>query len=130
MVDIHVGGSQLSKPVRHFHVRKLLLYSKIPFFDKMFNGRFKEAINQVAYLPEDCFSSFGVVIDWVYTDKLRSLEYLTIDGKIMGQNWHHINLFMLVDRLCLFTLRDALMDQYIETSKRETQLPSCNLFSS
>jgi hypothetical protein len=62
MVDIYVGGEHFREPNKLFRAHKALLCSKIPYFDKMFNGGFKEAIENVANLPEDHPQSFDVLI--------------------------------------------------------------------
>jgi hypothetical protein len=50
MVDIYVGPSKIC--------------FRIPYFDKMFNGSFKEASNNTAFLPEDDPASFDLLADW------------------------------------------------------------------
>ncbi|KAN0111070.1 hypothetical protein V8E51_007457 [Hyaloscypha variabilis] len=48
MVDIYVSPSKLV-----FRLHKSKLCARIPYFNKMFNGTFKEATENTAYLPED-----------------------------------------------------------------------------
>lgn len=53
MVDIHVG-----KKRKQSHIHKGILCQKIPHFDKMFNGGFKERLNNKAEFPEDDAMAF------------------------------------------------------------------------
>jgi len=40
----------------------------------MFNGGFKEATTNSATFPEDSVEAFDILIEWVYSGKVRSLE--------------------------------------------------------
>jgi hypothetical protein len=53
MVDIYVGPKE-----RLFRVHKALLCKKVPYFDKMFNGEFREASQNVAKFPDDHPAAF------------------------------------------------------------------------
>ncbi|PMD32303.1 hypothetical protein L207DRAFT_590597 [Hyaloscypha variabilis F] len=59
MVDIYVSPS---KPLSRLYKSKLC--ARIPYFNKMFNGAFKEATENTAYLLEDTTSSFDLLADW------------------------------------------------------------------
>ena len=64
MVDIYVGPSK-----KRFQLYKAKLCTRIPYFDKMFNGNFKEASVNVAYLDDDP-ASFDLLADWVLVRKV------------------------------------------------------------
>lgn len=53
-----------------FHVNKALLCRMIPYFDKMFNGPWKESQNNSVDLPEDDVEACKVLFTWVYNGKL------------------------------------------------------------
>ncbi len=58
MVDIYVGPEE-----EPFRVHKQKLCRRIPYFDKMFNGQFKEASENVGRLPEDDPAAFDVLME-------------------------------------------------------------------
>lgn len=58
MVDIYVGPSKVL-----FRLYKSKICARISYFDKMFNGNFKEASENTAYLPEDNPASFDLLAD-------------------------------------------------------------------
>lgn len=74
MVDLYVGQTKA-----HYHLHKTMLYQKIPYFDKMFNGGFKEAKAFKADFPDDSVTSFDVLVAWVYTGQIR--EYSVLPDK-------------------------------------------------
>jgi BTB/POZ domain len=127
MADIYAGGEHCREPKKLFRVHKALLWSKIPYFDKMFTGGFKEAIENVANMPEDHPQSFDVLNQWLYTGVLPPLKCSVVENKIIGENWPPCGLYMLVDRLCLFQLRDSVMDAFLDAIKQMKGLPSCEL---
>ncbi|TGO34764.1 hypothetical protein BHYA_0183g00160 [Botrytis hyacinthi] len=69
MVDIYVGKEKIL-----FRVYKDILCNKIEFFDRMFNGKFKEANENAAVLPEDDPEAFDMLMWWVTYDMIRSLR--------------------------------------------------------
>ena len=71
IVNIEVGTED-NKAL--FTIHRKVLCSKIPFFDKMFNGGFEEAKTQCATLPEDDPSGFHLLVGWVYTGSIEAFE--------------------------------------------------------
>jgi hypothetical protein len=56
---------------------KKLVCNAAPFFDKAFNGEFKER-DGIMYLPEASNSAFPLFVDWLYCGKVpdgRANEY-------------------------------------------------------
>ncbi|KAF7944818.1 uncharacterized protein EAE97_005451 [Botrytis byssoidea] len=82
MIDIYVGEEKIL-----FRVYKDTLCNKIEFFDRMFNGKFKEANENAAVLPEDDPEAFDMLI---FRKKLH--------------------LWVLADKLCLANLQDYVMN--------------------
>jgi hypothetical protein len=70
MVTIEVATGENSK---RFLVHKALLCRKIVYFDKMFNGSFKESMESKATFPEDDNEAWALIVDWVYRG-VSSLE--------------------------------------------------------
>ena len=78
-VDIHVGVNK-----EHFCVHKEILCAKIPYFEKMFKGGFKESSDGSATLPDDRSESFDLLLGWVYHNTIRPLSIIERDGKGVG----------------------------------------------
>ncbi|KAF7900958.1 hypothetical protein EAF00_003179 [Botryotinia globosa] len=84
------------------YVYKDILCNKIEFFDRMFNGKFKEAKENAAVLPEDDPEAFDMLMWWVTHDMVRSLR-----GEGFRKKLH---LWVLADKLCLANLQDYVMN--------------------
>ncbi len=54
-----------------FPVHKLLLASRVPYFDRIFRGGFKESVEHVVTVDGVEASSFEFFVDYVYTGKLQ-----------------------------------------------------------
>jgi hypothetical protein len=63
-VEILVGPTKKS-----FILAKALLCHRSPYFDRAFNGGFKEAVEQVLCLPEISIETFQLVVQYLYTGK-------------------------------------------------------------
>ncbi|KAH7348888.1 hypothetical protein BKA65DRAFT_398386 [Rhexocercosporidium sp. MPI-PUGE-AT-0058] len=119
MVDIHVGEAPNAK---HFRIHKAILCQKVPFFDTMFNGGFKEATENKANLPSDRWETFDVLQEWVYTGTLRKLSVKT-NSETKLLNYSIINAYMLFDKFCLPHLADMIVSMYITMSVTSDVLP-------
>ncbi|KAF7863072.1 hypothetical protein EAF04_007155 [Stromatinia cepivora] len=106
MVDIYVG-----KEKQLFRIYKDLLCNKIEFFDKMFNGNFKEATENTAILPEDDPEAFDMLMCWAAYGTIRSLRHENFQKTL--------NLWILVEKLCLGSLQDHVMDMWRNNDKLE-----------
>jgi BTB/POZ domain-containing protein len=126
MVDIYVGPSK-----KRFRLYKANLCARIPYFEKMFNGNFKEASENVAYLTEDDPASFDLLADWAnhpMTSKSpRSIWELTTtklkDGKEVA-SWDPVGFYSLAEKYCLPELQDIIMDALVQHHKVQNELPS------
>ncbi len=61
-VDIYVGPE-----IKHYSVLKNLLCYYSSYFDRCFNGGFKEAKEQKLALPEDSVEDFEILLHYVLT---------------------------------------------------------------
>jgi hypothetical protein len=126
MVDIYVGPSK-----KLFRLYKARLCSRIPYFDKMFNGNFKEASDNVAYLGEDDPASFDLLADWAnhpMTSKSsrRIRELTTVKHKEGNEvaSWDPVGFYSLAEKYCLPDMQDIIMDALIQYHKERNELPS------
>ncbi|TVY35863.1 Kelch repeat and BTB domain-containing protein [Lachnellula occidentalis] len=104
IVELFIG-----KEKKLLRVHKALLCQKVPYFAKMFQGGFKEAAENSATFPDDSEESFGLLIEWVYTGKVRPLAEISID-KVLAANWSMINFYTLAEKICLTNLKDQILD--------------------
>lgn len=114
MVDIYVGPKN-----EHFHVHKAVLCTKIPYFEKMFNGGFSEASKNSATFPGDEPQAFDLLLGWVYRDSVeRPL-------KIMCEASSNIfSFFRLAEKLCLEPLQDHIIDFLRKLHRSNNALPT------
>lgn len=112
MVDLYIGEAKT-----HFRVHESTL-CKIPYFEKMFRGGFNEAQTKEATFPEDPEECFDVLIEWLYTGKLRSL------GNQNTASWPYITTYALADKLYLTLLMDEIATAYILWLKGKSIKPS------
>lgn len=120
MVELYVGeGKKL------FRVHKTFLVNKIPYFKKMFCGGFAEAATNSATFPEDDEESFDLLIEWVYTGKVRKLESRAIGDllRTSPSSWAVTKFYALADKLCINELMDGIMNVLISHYKEGTRLP-------
>jgi len=126
MVDIYVGPSKVL-----FRLHKNKLCFRIQYFDKMFNGSFKEASSNTAYLPEDDPASFDLLADWANHPtasktprKIRDLVAVKdADGEDVA-SWDPVGFYILAEKYCLPELQDMIMDATIKYHKKMNELPS------
>lgn len=104
MVDIYVGPTEA-----HYRIHKQMLCRKIPYFDKMLNSPWKEAMTHSAQFPEDSAESMDLLLDWVYTNRIRQLMKLPGTNDF---NWDVMEFYSLAEKLCLPELMDAIIDTY------------------
>jgi hypothetical protein len=138
MVDIYVGPKE-----RLFRVHKAFLCKKVPYFDKMFNGEFREASQNVAKFPKDHPAAFDRLLQWTYTGIVPMSCWHNEDreGKEFGQKDHvrnpeesgnkadvqtsiTIGFYSLAEKFCLHGLMDAILEQNIAHSREQNTLPS------
>lgn len=97
-VDVYVG-----KEKKHYCLPKLLLCYHSAYFDRCFNGGFKEAETQRLELPEDCVVHFENLLEYMLYGKMAdSLKLiLTVRG--------FMNFFAYADKYGL-NVGDAVCD--------------------
>ncbi len=122
MVDIYVGPEETL-----FRVHKKRLCDRIPFFEKMFKGGFKEASDNVARLPEDDPVAFDILVDWAYSPSpriIRDLLNVTDKDGATVASWDPVAFYTLAEKYCLPELQDIIMDVMIKYHKAQRELPS------
>jgi hypothetical protein len=126
MVDIYVGPSKVL-----FRLYKTKICSRISYFDKMFNGNFKEASSSTAYLPEDDPASFDLLADWAnhptVSKSPRRIRNLVAVKDANGEDvasWDPVGFYSLAEKYCLPELQDIIMDATIKFHKKMNELPS------
>ncbi|TVY82152.1 Reducing polyketide synthase [Lachnellula suecica] len=120
IVDIFVGPEE-----RLFRVHKTLLCERIPYFEKMFQGGFKETVEGTARMPEDDSDAFDALLDMVvYHDKIRPLASVNNNDGSQSLNWDPIGFYGLAEKLCLFGIADHIMDAVLIYHSRTQQVPS------
>ncbi|KAI4133198.1 MAG: hypothetical protein LQ347_002264 [Umbilicaria vellea] len=67
MVDIYVGPERV-----HYHLPLKLLAHYSPFFDRAFNGSFKEGSTKRMDLLADDVPAFNILVRWLYTGQVES----------------------------------------------------------
>lgn len=68
IVDLVVGTGSGK---RLFRVHKKLLCSRMPYFDKMFNGPWKESSESTALFPDDNTNAFEALLGWIYNGDVK-----------------------------------------------------------
>ncbi|TGO82934.1 hypothetical protein BPOR_0730g00010 [Botrytis porri] len=107
LVQIIVGPE-----LKEFFVHKTLIRSTCDFFDKAFNGRFKEGIENKMHLPKDDPEIFEIFVNWMYSGHLRGglrETMLIINIWIFAQKCQAITL----KNCAMKALQDALGDERI-----------------
>ncbi|KAF4625607.1 hypothetical protein G7Y89_g12559 [Cudoniella acicularis] len=124
MVDLYIGPTE-----EHFRAHKRLLCDKIPYFDKMFNGGFKEASDNTAKLPEDNPDTFEDLLNMaVYSAEPYTLSPLTNTAASIytGKEFPFdpLNLYCLAEKLCLPLLMDNVLEAYFDYQRLNYKYPS------
>lgn len=101
MVDILVGS------VKHVsRIHKDLICVRLRFFDRIFNGRFKEAQEQIATLPENDVDSFELFVRWLYEENF----VLKCESAENGNGKAVLRFYAFAAKICEITLADTIMD--------------------
>lgn len=121
MVDLYVGPEE-----EHFRVHKEKLCSRIPYFEKMFNGQFKKASDNIAKFPEDNAAAFDVLMEWVYSYDIRHIRDLVDEGTDdeSDPSWDAVEFYSLAEKFCLPSLQDTIMNVIVRFHKSWDELPS------
>jgi len=121
MIDIYVGPTK-----KLFRVHKAIFCEKIPYFDKMFSGGFKDALEHSATFPEDSPEDFEVIYEWVYTGFLKPPEVITIvDGVAILPNYVD-STYAFADKFGLESLMDRIMTAHMKCEAQHGFLATFN----
>jgi hypothetical protein len=97
----------------------------------MFNGNFKEASENVAYLEEDDPASFDLLAEWANIPTSSKSpgwirELTTVrnkEGKDVA-SWDPVGFYSLAEKYCLPEVQDLIMDTVIQYHRERNELPS------
>lgn len=116
MVEIFVGTE--SKEPYKIHLR--LLSNRVPYFQNMFSGEFKEARERKAYLPDDTPASFNLFLEWLYGGaELRPVMSITDEAPVRAL----IELYCFAEKICQGDLMDCAMSALMITLVTHKRLP-------
>lgn len=120
MVEILVGPSEHA-----FRVHKTVLCGKIPYFDKMFNGGFKEAQEQYANLPDDDPDAFGLFLEWLYVGRIPPIPRKSISNNEERTKMHldRIKLYCFAEKIMAPTIMDSTITSIIRAHIRNNTSP-------
>lgn len=105
IVDIYVGPNR-----RHFHLHKQILCDKVPFFQMMLTGGYKETQDQEASLEEDDPDAFDLFVQWLYKDRLLPIDVSKQTPDLdCGPFFDLIKLYYFAEKICLADLMDYVM---------------------
>jgi len=128
MVHLYIGKSRA-----HIHAHKTILCRRVKYFDTMFNGGFKEDEDNSVHFPEDDIESFDLLMEWIYTDRLRPLSIVGNDEAEKTVSWDPIGLYILAHRFCLTKLSNRVMDSYrllhVESNTRPSRHAISRVYS-
>jgi hypothetical protein len=94
-----------NQPQNHnLHIHKDFICYYSPFFDAAFNGNFKEGETHTIEFDDVDVTAFGVLSEWLYTQKLANLEGELPDLATLGRIW------ILGDRFLIPKLQNMAMD--------------------
>lgn len=97
MVKIYVGPKR-----KEFIVHKTLICKSADYFDKAYNGKFKEAGGEM-HLEEEGPGMFSLFVDWIYRSSLPkgyTQEYLD----------NLVDLYLFGEKICSTSLKDKTID--------------------
>ncbi|KAG4424734.1 hypothetical protein IFR04_002082 [Cadophora malorum] len=107
IVTIHVGPKR-----KAFSLHKKLLCSRSAYFNKAFNGGFKETEGTI-YLPEDDPTAFDALVVFIYQNSLPLFPSKQFPANIEGCDCYADVLERIIffaDKLCINELANKSMD--------------------
>lgn len=102
-----------------FKVHLNLLVAKVPYFEKMFRGGFREAEERKAHLPEDDPDVFGLFVEWLYRERLPAIRRAHADTLFNNR----IDLYCFAEKIC----QEDLMDITITNMIKYLRNSSCEI---
>jgi hypothetical protein len=123
MAMVYVGPEQ-----RLFYVHKDLICNKIPYFYEIFSSYIGDP-NSYISLPYDDDASFDVLIEWVYSGKLRSIHATppAVNSSPTSTStlaWDPFSLYLLASKLLLQPLQDTIMDIWVSNLSNTARSPT------
>jgi hypothetical protein len=109
-------SSSLSKvdlELKIFKVHQRMLTCAAQYFDKMFRGNFKEALEDTSEFPDDDPEAWTFLIDWCYEGKLPSLSPPLPNAKFDEETaacWTRLKLCCLAEKYGMALLHNLAMD--------------------
>ncbi|CZR67165.1 uncharacterized protein PAC_17064 [Phialocephala subalpina] len=120
IVEINVGKGPNQ---RLFRVYQKRLCDKVPYFQKIFEGGWKESIEKKVTLEDDDPASFDRLLLWVYTGVIPKIEWFDKSGEKLAATRAILNLYVLADKLSLVWLMDKIASEYIDLQAELRFLP-------
>jgi hypothetical protein len=109
IVSIKVGPE-----LETFKVHQGMLTFAAEYFDKMFKGNFKEALEDSAEFPDDDPNAWTFLIDWCYEGKLPSISPPPLDAKFDEEEtaacWTRLKLCCRAEKYGMILLQNLAMD--------------------
>ncbi|KAG4437857.1 hypothetical protein IFR05_006659 [Cadophora sp. M221] len=123
IVTIHVGPEK-----KVFSIHKKLLCNRSEYFDKAFNGGFKES-DGTMYLPEDHLEAFDALVVYIYQNRLPNFPRENFTRGWEGcESYADIleKLFYLAEKYCMNVLGNRIMDTLQGMQLKYGRVPSCS----
>jgi hypothetical protein len=124
IVDIFVGPD-----LKHFKVHQKVLCETVPYFDKMLQGPFKEAVEHTVRLPEDDPDAFGLFLEWVYGGGLLQPADMKKHTSTNGPIFDRVKLYCFAEKICLDRLVDYTMTSLLSAYSKNKRSPSAMAIS-
>ncbi|KAI4122341.1 MAG: hypothetical protein LQ347_006536, partial [Umbilicaria vellea] len=113
-VDIYVGNKR-----KHFAVQKKLVCSRSTYFDKAFNGAFKEGHEGAIYLPDDSPDTVEAFIAWLYRG---TLQQGPLDSNTQAEKAviHYVQLYLFAEKYGIESLQNQSTDGLLDALSTST----------
>lgn len=118
LVTLYVGANR-----KKVSIHKKLICNKFDFFDKAFNGGFKEG-SGIMELPEDDEDAISHLVSWLYTEELLRPEFDELPNREVypaeitpiARVKQLVSLVVLADKLCNHEFMNKLMDVIVKAN--------------
>ncbi|CZR57454.1 uncharacterized protein PAC_07343 [Phialocephala subalpina] len=102
---------------------KMVDIFRVPYFEKMFNGGFKEANDLKAYLPDDGIGTFHLFLEWLYRGALRPAD-MAKHTTTSGPLFNRVKLYCFAEKICSTELMDYTMTELVALYRKNYKLVS------
>ncbi|KAI9694246.1 MAG: hypothetical protein M1820_009104 [Bogoriella megaspora] len=106
MVTIKVGGSVLANGCKDFCVHENLICAHSQFFQKAYNGLFKEASTKIVELEDDSPRTFAKFVQWLYTGDFD----IDIGRTLIGL----FDVYVFAEKIQASRLKDETINKLLE----------------